>query len=136
MTKTVTNSYKVVGPPETTPDTARQHAAPAQVVLLVGDIERAASVPAIRKIAGIAFAAFDRIDARTLEDINPDVIISPLFARSFDCIELAMTLEKLNYRGAYRAVATALPSPDLIRREIRELCPRLHFDVTFIEDAA
>ena len=80
-------------------------------------------------------AGFDEIDADFLGGLAPDIVVSPLFTRRFDCIDLAQRLGALDFRGAYRAISPALPSPDLIRKEIRALCPRLHFDLTFIDAA-
>jgi hypothetical protein len=84
---------------------------------------------------GIYYAGIADIGARLIETLCPDVIVSPLITRSFDCIDLAQLLETLGYRGAYCAVTRALPRPEMIRTEIRALCPRLRFDLTFIDAA-
>jgi hypothetical protein len=78
---------------------------------------------------GIAFLAFDEVNETTLEHLSPTIVYSPVLAPSFDCIELALLLNRLGYAGAYRAVAQDLPKPDLIEREVRQLCGQLDFRI-------
>lgn len=109
--------------------------APLQVVLLVLDGHRRS--PQVNRDepagAGYCVAGFDQIDADLLRELSPDVILTPLVSRGFDCLDLAKRLGALGYCGAFRAVSTAVPDPDLIRREIRALCPQLRFDLVFID---
>lgn len=78
---------------------------------------------------GIAFVAFSDVTEATLEHFSPEVIYSPVLAPSFDCIELALLLNNLGFTGAYRAVASDLPKPELIVREVRQICTRLDFRI-------
>ena len=82
----------------------------------------------------IRFMEFHEISEATLEHYSPRAIYSPVLARNFDCIELAILLETLGYQGVYRAVARDLPKPSLIEREVRQLCRRLKFEL--IQDTA
>lgn len=71
--------------------------------------------------------SFHEITDTLLNDLNPSMIISPVLARHFDCIELALLLHNLGFVGAYRAMAKDMPKPELIEREVRQMCPRLNF---------
>ena len=82
----------------------------------------------------IRFMEFHDISESALEQLSPRVIYSPVLARNFDCIELAILLETLGYQGVYRAVAKDLPKPSLIEREVRQLCRRLKFEL--VQDPA
>ena len=64
-----------------------------------------------------------------LEVLAPKLVVSPVLARRFDCVDLAIRLATLGYSGAYRAFSTDLPRPELIDSEIRVLCPTLDFAI-------
>lgn len=78
---------------------------------------------------GMAFVAFHDLDEDTLAALRPAVVFSPLLADTFDCIELALLLSKLGYQGKYRAVSQNVPKPDVIEREVRQLCTKLDFRI-------
>ncbi len=78
---------------------------------------------------GIAFASFDDVTGILLGRICPTVIMSPVLAHRFDCIDLATVLHQLDFRGRYRAIASDMPDPEMIEREIKHLCPHLNFAV-------
>jgi hypothetical protein len=96
-------------------------------VLAVGELEdwrgQGNSFPS----GGLAFIAFHQVTQENLEHFDPEMVCSPVLARSFDCIELAVLLHNLSYTGMYTAYGNDLPKPDLIEREVRQLCPRLDF---------
>lgn len=79
---------------------------------------------------GIAFVKFEEITEETLAHYQPETIYSPILAKTFDCIELAMILHMCGFSGQYRAMASNLPNPDLIEREVRQLCPQLDFKIS------
>ncbi|MGR3511680.1 MAG: hypothetical protein ACU0GG_02865 [Paracoccaceae bacterium] len=79
--------------------------------------------------SGLAFVALHEVTQATLDDLQPSVVFSPLLAKNFDCIDLAVLLNGLGYSGEYRAVAVGIPKPDLIEREVRQLCPQLKFSI-------
>lgn len=58
----------------------------------------------------------------------PDLVMSPLFAHHFDCVDLARLLRSVQYRGRYRVYAN-VPRPDIVRDEVRALAPQLDFDI-------
>lgn len=77
----------------------------------------------------IAFVAFSDIDAEMLMRLAPSVVLSPLLAKGFDCIDLAQSLVAAGFVGKYRAVTRRLPRPDLVVGEIRHFCPGLDFEI-------
>lgn len=99
-------------------------------VLAVGDIyewkERGNPLP---PKGDISFLAFHDVNEFALAVIQPSIIYSPVLARNFDCIELAMLLQNIGYTGIYRAVIQDLPKPELIEREVRQMCAGLRFEI-------
>ncbi|MEM9708906.1 MAG: hypothetical protein AAF871_08945 [Pseudomonadota bacterium] len=100
------------------------------VILAVGDTEewlrQKRQVPPGGRII---LAAFSDLSRELLDQINPMTVLSPVLARDFDCIDLAQMLFAVGYPGQYRVFSNDLPSPKIIRTEIRSLCPGLDFDV-------
>lgn len=107
------------------------------VILAVGDTmqedPKALKFPKFEKIFYVGF--FD-VTSEILDRINPTLILSPLLGNSFDCLELALQLQQLEYRGKYRVVAPKLTNPSMVTREVRNQTPGLDFDIltTNIED--
>lgn len=99
-------------------------------VLAVGDTRKWSAVGhSLPSTGRIAFAAIEDITDDFLQIVEPETVISPLLARSFDCSDLAGRLYSFGFRGRYRAVSDEVPNPDIICREIRVLFPGLDFDV-------
>ena len=82
----------------------------------------------------LAFVEFHDITRARIEILAPRMVVSPLLAHDFDCIDLAKFLASIEYKGSYRAIASTLPNPDMIRCEIAGLCPGLDFDIMLTED--
>lgn len=103
-------------------------------VLAVGDPEEwVRSGCALPSDGDIAFVAFQDIDQELLEKLTPPVIMSPLLSTGFDCIDLAEVLSGVGYEGRYRVVTKRLPKPNVVIREISQLCPKLDFDLLLLE---
>lgn len=102
----------------------------AATVLAVGDLQEwrrsGRDIPTDSKLA---FADFASVTEDLFQVIAPTLVLSPLLARGFDCIDLAQVLHVIGFKGRYRAIAEVLPDPDIIRREIEVLCPGLDFDI-------
>ena len=77
----------------------------------------------------IAFASFEEIREELLTRLCPTVVLSPVLALRFDCIDLAQRLYALGFTGRYRAVSDELPDPLMVEREIKHLCPGLDFAI-------
>ena len=79
------------------------------------------------------FVSFQEISEGYLDYYKPSLIVSPALSPAFDCIELAMLLRNIGYKGAYRAIVRDLPNPDLVEREVKSFCPLLDFGVLKVE---
>lgn len=83
-------------------------------------------LPADRHVAYVDIA---EVTAEALAEVAPDMIVSPVLALNFDCIDLAIRLHELGYTGRYSALTSELPDPRLIESEIAAICPQLDFEV-------
>lgn len=77
----------------------------------------------------IILASFEDLSRELLARVRPRLVLSPLLARDFDCIDLAQMLFALGYAGQYRVVSSDIPDPRIVTAEIRTLCPGLDFEV-------
>jgi hypothetical protein len=77
----------------------------------------------------VFFVEFHEVTIDLLAELTPRLVLSPLLARTFDCVDLAQRLGQLGYRGPYRAIDSGLPDPALIVREVKSLVPGLDFGV-------
>ena len=99
-------------------------------ILAVGDVQAwATSGRQLPPVRTVRFVEFHEVTGLLLAETTPQLVLSPLLTRRFDCVDLAQRLAQLNYRGAYRAIDTGLPDPRMIVREIRMLVPMLDFEV-------
>jgi hypothetical protein len=99
-------------------------------VLAVGDTrEWTARGRRIPTDGDVFFVEFHEVTTELLAHLAPRLVLSPLLARTFDCVDLAQKLGKLGYHGPYRAIDSGLPDPALIVREVRLLVPGLDFGV-------
>ncbi len=100
------------------------------VILAVGDTmqgdPKALKFPEFEKICYVGFLD---VTSETLDRINPALILSPLLCNSFDCLELALRLQQLEYGGKYRVVAPKLTNPNMVKTEIRNQTPGLDFEI-------
>jgi hypothetical protein len=80
----------------------------------------------------LAAATFEELDEGILAIHEPDIVVSPVMTRGFDCIDVAKLLTDLGYRGAYRSVTPGLPNPEIVRREVRALCPGIDFRIVTV----
>lgn len=122
-------SYKSVARSDVARRVRVENHSPPLKALAVGDKAEWALEGHVMPQAGMAFVAFLDIDEDTLAALSPSVVYSPLLAKTFDCIELALLLSKIGFSGQYRALARDLPKPAVIEREVRQLCPALDFRI-------
>ncbi len=73
----------------------------------------------------IVFVSVEEVTASLVGRLRPTVVISPALSHRFDCIDLAQILQRIGFKGRYRAVSTELPNPEMVKREIGHLCPGL-----------
>jgi hypothetical protein len=101
------------------------------IILAVGDVRNWISKGrALPMDSQIAFAEFHEITPELLQTLTPDIVMSPVLTRGFDCLDLAQALHDGGFRGRLRVVAPDMPNPLVIQSEIKALCPGL--DVAFI----
>ena len=108
---------------------ANQERKPYVRVLAVGDPTEWQQQGYTLPSEGLAFIGFHEVTNVTLDYLQPSVVFSPVLAKSFDCIDLAITLHKLGFPGEYRALAVGFPKPTVIEKEVRQLCPHLNFRI-------
>jgi hypothetical protein len=102
----------------------------ATVVLAVGDTKVWSAAGRRMPTGGrVVFADFHLVSRELLEELVPHLVVSPILARNFDCVDLAQRLALYQFAGRYRAFGPRLPNPQIITREIRSLVPGLDFDV-------
>ena len=77
----------------------------------------------------VAYRSFADMTAEEVVALNPGLVISPLLAERFDCLDVARLLDAAGVTGKYRAVAEELPDPGLIRREVGLQFPGLDIDI-------
>lgn len=81
----------------------------------------------------MVFVSFDEVSEGCLDAYKPSLVVSPALSPAFDCIELAMLLRNIGYKGAYRAVVRDMPNPDLIEREVKSICPLVDFGILKVD---
>jgi hypothetical protein len=122
---------------ETVRDTSDLQPDQLPIVLVIGDIqdmiERDNIVASDRKMLHVDF---HDITPEMIMAIGPHMIISPLLAMKFDCIDLACVLQEAGFQGQYRALSRKIPNPKLVRREIHSICPEVDFDMIMVDDPA
>ncbi len=99
------------------------------VVLAVGEYTNWGRVgPSLPWDGKISFAGFGEIDAALISQLDPDVVVSPLVCRNFDCIELAQILDQTGFRGLFRVFTEGLPNPAIVLAEAQALCPNIEIE--------
>jgi len=112
-------------------DAADNDAQLRPIILAVGDVGQwMSSGRVLPADSQIAFAEFHEITQELLQTLTPDIVMSPVLTRGFDCLDLAQALQNNGFRGRLRVVAPDLPNPYVIQSEINALCPDL--DVALI----
>ncbi|MFV2003545.1 MAG: hypothetical protein ACC619_11260 [Paracoccaceae bacterium] len=79
--------------------------------------------------AQIRDVAFEQIDHALIRSLKPDLVVSPLFWATFDCVELAQALQDAGFNGRYRVLAAGLPDPKMVLADVRTLCPQLDVNI-------
>lgn len=75
---------------------------------------------------------FEELMDSALAIHDPQMVVTPVVARGFDCIDVAAILSGFGFRGAYRAVTRRLPNPEIVRREVQAAYPGLDFDIVTV----
>ena len=99
------------------------------VMLVIGQKSEWADPGIAAEVADYHYVDFSDLDRVLMARIQPDTVVSSLFGRGFDAIDIAKKLHQLEFTGRYRALTGNLPNPDMIRREVAQVAPGLDFDV-------
>jgi hypothetical protein len=98
--------------------------------LVIGNLARwSAQGRATSAFGKFHYTEFADLSRDTLCKLCPFIILSPLLDEKFDVIEIAARLQKLGYKGRYRAITETMPNADMIRAEIQDEAPDLDFDL-------
>lgn len=98
--------------------------------LVIGNMRRWASEGRLTSsLRDFSFLNFGDLNAETLKEYQPDIILSPLVGDDFDAIEIAQVLSELKFEGRYRVVSDTLPNAGIVKREVAEHADGLDFDV-------
>ncbi|GGL77747.1 hypothetical protein [Wenxinia marina] len=82
----------------------------------------------------LALCPFADLDTCTLDEWNPDLVVSHLLSAEYDVIEVARRLNELGYAGSYVAIWRRVPNPAVIKAEVRQVAPGLPFEVLELSD--
>jgi len=105
------------------------------LILVVGDVQDwLSSGREIPKVDLIEFVKFNEVTADLLHHLNPCVVLAPLIARRFDALDLAKVLCEFSFKGKFRVLCPALPTPKMILKEFKTLAPKLDFELLQIDD--
>ena len=109
----------------------------AASIVAIGDVDLwRTSCGSIPRYDNLHFCTLEALDRPIIELCRPELVVSPVVTSRFDCIDVANTLSRVGYAGAYRALARNLPNPGMICREVRGYFPTLDFDICEIHVAA
>ena len=74
---------------------------------------------------GVTIAAFADLDAASLAEIAPELVVLPLFSVQQDATTMIEALMTLGYGGAISVMAPRLPDRAMVEAELRALGPGL-----------
>lgn len=101
--------------------------------LVVGDLARWTAQGRIdASLTEFLFVDIATLSADLVNEIQPDIVLSPLIANNFDAVDVAMRLVDLQFQGKYRAIASDLPDASMICKEIRSFAAKLDFDLLLL----
>lgn len=86
------------------------------------------------KIDGFVFVDFESLADCFAARPRPTAILSVLIGNGFDAVDIAGELHRSGYQGQYRALASAIPAPNLIKREVAQVAPGLDFEIIEVAD--
>jgi len=101
----------------------------ARRVLLVGQVPELDNLcqhlPLSAKLRHEVRTHYSLVGAPLVASVRPDTVVAPLIQPGWDCVDLACKLHACGFGGTLVIYAQALPSLELVRREIVALCPNL-----------
>jgi hypothetical protein len=82
----------------------------------------------------VVVARIGGVDRMFLDRVTPDLVAAPLFAASFDILDLIALLVKSGYRGRVIALTGPLPNPRAVELEIRAMAGPVDFALVELAD--
>lgn len=107
-------------------DTAPEYAPP--VTLFVG--ATGSEVPF--EIENSVFVTHQDV-GKTARSMGASVVVTPLLDAGFDAADVVTALREVNFDGALRVLASALPDTSVVRSELSALAPAMDIDVVLID---
>jgi hypothetical protein len=98
--------------------------------LVVGDMARWSAAGQLERASeSVRFIGLEFLTPEMVDGFAPDLVLSPLFAGSFDALDVARRLSDVGFKGRYRAITDTIPNIEMIRREVIEQSRGLDFDI-------
>ncbi len=98
--------------------------------IVVGDVVRwKAQGRSIPPIDGVKVIPISALDQKSIAEIAPETILSPLIADTFDALDVAERLHDFGYLGRYCALSETLPNRHAVIQEVNSHAPSVWFDI-------
>lgn len=78
---------------------------------------------------GTLTVEFSALTPAMLQKLEPDVVVTGLLSRGFDCTDVARILSDAEFSGEFRVLCAPLPKPEIVARELRSTYPTLDLDL-------
>jgi hypothetical protein len=95
-------------------------------VLVIGGADAGVLPPAVKVLA----LPYAQVNARTISEVLPDLVIMPLFGPGFDAVEALAQLERFGFRGEVLVRGPQLPNSKIVERELSAVVPGLTVRLT------
>lgn len=109
--------------------------APQGNTLIIGSVDRWYAEGRMKQeLDEFQFADLEALSGDFLQELNPEIVFSPLFADSFDALDVARALHASQFQGCYRVISGQLPNTRMIKTEIAQIAPGLDFDILVVPE--
>lgn len=100
------------------------------VTLIIGDMDSwTAQKRELPVMPGLSFVDVDELNAAMIANLAPDIVMSPLFVRDIDVVEIARRLVMFGFSGRYRIVADDIPNDSVLQDEVSAVAPGIDFAI-------
>ena len=105
------------------------------ITLVVGDMESwQSNGRTLPELAGLTFVDVENLTIDILRQTGAEIVMSSLFVRNFDAVEIARQLQDIGFRGLYRVVVDTLPNAALVQTDIKNAAPELDFAIVSMDE--
>jgi hypothetical protein len=102
--------------------------------LVIGIPEAKAAEGSLRP-GEFASIALDGLDSHVPFPLSLELVVAPLFCKSFDALEIIDRLGAQDYRKTLRVMAPKLPNRQVVLRELRSHAARQGITIELVEEA-